>query len=82
MTGTGREARGGRDLDDRLAQVEQKVAEARQEVADLRRLLAHSIDQSFKWSVITMGVGVIIAWFGIFWMLSRGTSLLRRFMLS
>lgn len=69
-------------MDDRLAQVEQKVAEARQEVADLRRLLAHSIDQSFKWSVITMGVGVIIAWFGILLFLSRGASLLRKFTLS
>ena len=69
-------------MDDRLAEVEQKVAEARQEVADLRRLLTHSIDQSFKWSVITMGVGVIIAWFGILLLLTRGAGLLRRFMLS
>lgn len=69
-------------MDDRLAQLEHKLAETRQELADFRRQLSKTLDESFKWSIITMGVAVIISWFGIFLLLTRGASLIRRFMLS
>lgn len=68
-------------MDDRLARIEQRLAGAQQKVGDFRHDLENRMDQSFKWSVITLGVGLIITWLGIFLLLARGTALLRRLLL-
>lgn len=68
-------------MDDRLARLEQKLGQAQEDVAEFRRDLANKIDQSFRWSIVTMGVGLIITWLGAFFLLAKGASLLRRFLI-
>lgn len=68
-------------MDERLARLEQRLADTQKKVGDFRHDIANRIDQSFKWSVITLGVALIITWLGIFMLLARGTALLRRLLL-
>lgn len=65
-------------MDDRLAKVERNLAELQKGIADFRQDVANRIDQGFKWSIITVVIGMIITWFGAFLFLARGASLLRR----
>lgn len=67
--------------DDRLARLEQRLGETQKTIGDFRRDLGARFDQSFKWSIITLGIGLIITWLGIFLLLARGTALLRRLLL-
>lgn len=58
-------------MDDRIARVEQNLQDFRQEVTQ-------KLDLSFRWTIITIVVGLVITWFGAFLLLSKGASLLRR----
>ena len=68
-------------MDDRLARLEQRLGEIQTKVGDFRRDIGTRLDQSFKWSIITLGIGLIITWLGVFLLLARGTALLRRLLL-
>lgn len=68
-------------MDDRLARVEQRLAQTQGQVAEFRQDVASKIDKSFVWSIITIVVGLVITWFGIWLLLTRGANLIRRFML-
>jgi hypothetical protein len=65
-------------MDDRLAKVERNLAELQKGVTAFRQDVTNRIDQGFKWSIITVVIGMIITWFGAFLFLARGASLLRR----
>lgn len=69
-------------MDDRLAALERRLAEAEKTIGHVRHDLATRVDQAFRWSVTTIVVGLIITWFGALLLLTRGASLIRRFMLS
>jgi len=69
-------------MDDRLANVERDLAELQKGLGELRHDVASRIDKGFRWSIITMAVGMIITWFGIFLLLQRSAALLKRVLLS
>jgi hypothetical protein len=68
-------------MDDRLARLEQRLGEVQGKIGEYRRDLTARIDLAYRWSIITLGVGLIITWLGVFMLLARGTALLRRLLL-
>ena len=68
-------------MDDQLTKLEQSVEGLQKGMADFRQDVVSKIDQSFRWSVITMAIGLIITWFGIFLIIARGGNILRRSLL-
>ena len=59
-------------MDDR--QLEQRLEGLQKGIADI----GNKIEKSFRWSIITVAVGIIITWFGIFLLIARGTSFARK----
>lgn len=70
------------EMDDRLAAVERNLAELQKGIADVRQDVVNRIEQGYRWTIITMAVGLIITWLGVFLLLSRGTSLLKKILMS
>jgi hypothetical protein len=64
-------------MDDRLVKVEQSLDELQKGIADI----GSKIEKSFRWSIITMVISMIITWFGIFLLFARGATLTRRSLL-
>jgi len=69
-------------MDDRLADVERNLAELQRGMTEFRQDVAQRMDKGFRWSIVTMAVGLIITWFGIYMLLSRSATLLKKFLLS
>jgi len=65
-------------MDDRLAKVEQGLEELQRWTGDFRKEVIQKLDQSFRWSIITLAVCLAITWLGAFLLISRGATLLRR----
>lgn len=65
-------------MDDRLARVEQNLEELQRGIGDFRKDLTQRLNQSFRWSIITLVVSLAITWLGLFLLLSRGAAMLRR----
>jgi len=54
--------------------VQRNLAELQKGMADLR----HDVQRGFRWTIVTVAVGMIITWFGVVMLLARGAALLRR----
>ena len=65
-------------MDDRLARVEQKLEEIQGRIGEV----AQKLDKSFRWSIITLVVSLAITWLGLYLLLSRAATLLRRLVVS
>ena len=65
-------------MDDQLARVERNLEEMQRGIGDFRKEMTQKLDQSFRWSIITLVVSLAITWLGLFLLLSRGAAMLRR----
>jgi hypothetical protein len=65
-------------MDDQLARVERNLEEMQRGIGDFRTEMIQKLDQSFRWSIITLVVSLAITWLGLFLLLSRGAAMLRR----
>lgn len=65
-------------MSDQIATVERRVDDLERELTALHQDLADRVGRSFKWTIATVVVAIVAAWFGVFMFLTRGAAQLRQ----